>query len=145
MMSYVIGFKEGALPYAQKLGYAMQLTNFVRDIREDLEELGRVYLPEEDLKKFGVQKSDLEAGKVTDSVRELLKYEIWVCRTLYRESDAGIALLDPRGRFAVRAASRIYEGILDNIEKHDFDVFSSKRGFGKGRKIWELIKTRIGL
>lgn len=146
MMSYVIGFKEGALPYAEKLGYAMQLTNFVRDLKEDIEERGRIYLPQNDLKKFSVQETDLYGkGGVSPHLKELLKFEIQKCRDLYRESDAGILLLNKQGQFAVRAASRIYEGILDDIEKHDYDIFSARRGFGKLKKILILIQTRLGL
>lgn len=110
MMCHVIGFKPGALAYAEKLGYAMQLTNFLRDIKEDKESRGRVYLPQDELARFG----DDHAG--------FMKFQIARADAMYEEANKGIPLLAPRGRFAVRTASNLYREILRKIEARGYDV-----------------------
>jgi phytoene synthase len=136
MMSYVIGFSsEKALPYAEDLGYAMQLTNFLRDIREDIEERNRIYLPAVDLETFSVSETDIIDGKMSAEFFDLMKFQIKRARALYRRSEQGIPMLRPRGRFAVRAALRIYEAILDEIEAHDYNVFSERIAFSTTKKI----------
>ncbi|MDA0208244.1 MAG: phytoene/squalene synthase family protein [bacterium] len=136
MMSYLIGFSsERALPYAEDLGYAMQLTNFLRDLREDIEERNRIYIPGVDLYAFAVSEADLAAGRITPAFRELMKFEITRARALYRRSEQGIPMLRRRGQFAVRAALRLYEAILDEIEARDYDVFSERILFSTGKKL----------
>ncbi|MCC7522875.1 phytoene/squalene synthase family protein [Candidatus Uhrbacteria bacterium] len=110
MMSHVIGFKPGALAYAEKLGYAMQLTNFLRDIREDKEKRGRVYMPQDELARFA------------DDHVAFMKFQIARADALYDEANRGIPLLEARGRFAVRAASDLYRAILRKIEQQNYDV-----------------------
>jgi phytoene synthase len=110
MMSHVIGFKSGALAYAEKLGYAMQLTNFLRDIKEDKEKRGRVYMPQDELARFA------------DDHVAFMKFQIARADAIYDEANKGIPLLDARGRFAVRAASDLYRAILRKIEQQNYDV-----------------------
>lgn len=142
MMSYCIGYRsDAALPYAKKLGEAMQLTNFLRDIREDLEERGRIYVPEEDLRTFGVTEEDLLAHKVTPEFRSCMEFEIARARKLYQESEAGIALLDPRGRVAVWAARELYAAILKKIEDQGYDVFAQRARTSGTEKMWYLMKA----
>ncbi|HEY2273255.1 MAG TPA: phytoene/squalene synthase family protein [Jatrophihabitantaceae bacterium] len=115
------------------LGYAFQLTNFLRDIAEDLRR-GRVYLPQESLDQFGVDLGRLRRGQVDESIRNLLAWEIERARTLYRRAEPGIALVDPTSRNCLRTALVLYEGILDEIERADYDVFSGRLSVGLGRR-----------
>ncbi len=107
---------------AMALGDAMQLTNFLRDIGEDLER-GRIYLPLEDLHRFGLNERDLFQREVTPGFVRMMQFEINRARALYQESDPGIAELPRSMRKAVRAARVLYAAILDRIEDHEYDVF----------------------
>lgn len=127
MMSYVIGFKnEDTLKKARALGEAMQLTNFLRDIQEDFDGRGRIYLPQEDLRTFGVTENMLRTHKVTPEFIALMQHEINRARALYALAEPGIDELAPQGRFAVRLASRLYAAILTKIEDAQYDVFSQR-------------------
>jgi phytoene synthase len=107
--------------HARALGEAFQLTNFIRDVAEDLGR-GRIYLPQEDLDAFGVTRSDLAPGPVNARARELLRFEVDRARALYRAAEPGIALLHPSSRDCIATASRLYGGILDAVERADYDV-----------------------
>ena len=107
---------------ARALGFAFQLTNFLRDVDEDLAR-GRVYVPQEDLRRFGV---DLDERRVTPEWRACLAFEIARNRALYAHADTGIALLPPRSARCVGAARVLYAQILDRIEAADYDVFSHR-------------------
>ncbi len=107
---------------ATALGEAMQMTNFMRDVGEDLRR-GRVYLPLEDLDRFGVTEGDLRTGRVTPPFEELMRFEIARTRALYAASDPGIAVLPARMRPAVKTARILYSRILDRIEASGYDVF----------------------
>ena len=111
-----------AQPHARDLGLAFQLTNFLRDVAEDLDR-GRVYLPQEDRARFG---ADPRAHRVDDAWRALMRFEIDRCRALYASGDVGIALLPPASARCVRAARILYSRILERIEATDFDVFSRR-------------------
>ena len=111
-----------ALPHARDLGVAFQLTNFLRDIGEDLDR-GRQYIPLDDSARFGV---DLTDRRVTPEFVELLRFEIARCRDLYASADLGIALLPDRSAKCVGAARVLYGRILDKIEAQHYDVFSSR-------------------
>lgn len=119
-----------AVSHARDLGFAFQLTNFLRDVDEDLDR-GRVYLPQEDLERFGV---DPKARTVDEAWRALMRFEIDRCRDLYRSADVGIDLLPPRSARCVRAARVLYSGILERIEHADYDVFSSRATVPTWRK-----------
>jgi phytoene synthase len=111
-----------AATHARDLGNAFQLTNFLRDVAEDLER-GRVYLPQEDLRRFGAD----PARRVADaSWRDLMRFEIERCRRLYRSADIGIAMLPPSSARCVQAARTLYAEILDRIEAMDLDVFAGR-------------------
>ncbi len=111
-----------ARPGARALGIAFQLTNFLRDVDEDLDR-GRVYLPLEDLERFG---ADPWRRVVDASWRDFSRFQIARIRAIYREADAGIDLLPPRSAKVIRAARVLYSGILDRIEDADHDVFSAR-------------------
>jgi phytoene synthase len=121
----IIGAAEGAEPYAIKLGVALQLTNILRDVGEDARR-GRVYLPEEDLHRFGLQPDDILAGKRDHRFRALMNFEIARTRQLYAESWPGIIMLAPDSRLGVGAAAWVYRGILDKVIAHDYDVYCQR-------------------
>ena len=123
---YIIGFSGvEAIPFALKLGVALQLTNILRDVGEDWR-AGRLYLPQEDLGRFGLSEGDIEAGTVDDRWRAFMRFQIARTRQLYEEAWPGIALLHADGRFAIGAAAELYRAILSDIEANDYDVFSRR-------------------
>ena len=147
MSMYIIGFKSHeAVPYAIKLGVALQMTNILRDVGEDYRN-GRLYLPREELTFYGIREQDIAEGRVTDNWRQFMKFQIERTRQLYEESWAGVKMLEREGQLAIGAASVFYQGILDDIEKHDYDVFSrraSLSALGKVSRIpalWLKVKA----
>jgi phytoene synthase len=110
---------------AEKLGVAFQLANFIRDVGEDLDR-GRVYLPVSELQAYGVTRSMLEDKVLTPQIRNALKEQILRVRKLQEESDSGIKLLTPGSRECILAASELYCGIVDEVEKIDYKIFSKR-------------------
>jgi 15-cis-phytoene synthase len=126
MTMHIIGFEsEKAIPYAIKLGVALQLTNILRDVGEDWRN-GRVYLPQEELAAYGLGETNIAAGEVNDHWRAFMKFQIRRARTLYTEAMPGISMLGKNGRFAIAAAAELYQGILVGIEAIDYDVFNHR-------------------
>jgi phytoene synthase len=113
-----------ARPHARDLGNAFQLTNFLRDVDEDLD-LGRVYLPQEDVRKFGAEAA-LAERKVTPELVDLLRFEIARARDLYASADLGVAMLPPASARCIAGARTLYSRILERIEAADHDVFSAR-------------------
>jgi phytoene synthase len=141
MSMHIIGYSSGvAIPYAIKLGVALQITNILRDVGEDWR-AGRVYLPAEDLAAFGLTEADLTAGYVDDRWRAFMRFQIERNRRLYAEAWPGIALLNRDGRFAVAAAGELYRAILSDVEAHDYDVFSRRAHVSKWGKVTRLLRT----
>ncbi len=123
MVMHIMGFSgPDALPYAIRLGVALQITNILRDIGEDWRN-GRLYLPLDELSAFGLSKTDIALGRVDERWRNFMRFQIARNRQLYAEAQPGIHLLDKDGRFAIMAAANLYEAILRDIETHDYDVF----------------------
>lgn len=120
--------------HAVALGTAFQLTNFLRDIGEDLRR-GRVYLPQESLDMFGVDRARLNRGRVDEPIRNLLAHEIERARGLYRKADEGIELVHPTSRDCLRTARTLYSEILDEIERRDYDVFHGRVVVGMRRRV----------
>jgi phytoene synthase len=112
-------------PHAVDLGMAFQLTNFIRDVAEDLDR-GRVYLPQESLDQFGVDRDRLRRGRVDEPIRNLLAWEIERARELYRSAHAGVPLVHASSQDCVRTALTLYAAILDEIERRDYDVFHGR-------------------
>jgi phytoene synthase len=119
-----------AAPHARDLGDAFQLTNFLRDVNEDLDR-GRVYLPQEDLRRFG---ADPALRRVTPEWVKLMQFEIDRCRELYRSADLGIAYLPTREAGCIRVARTLYSRILDEIEHQGYDVFCARARVATWRK-----------
>lgn len=136
MMTYLLGFNnQKALPYAEKLGLAMQLTNILRDIREDFEN-NRVYLPLADLKRFGYSLADLETRKVNENLQDFLKFYIQKTRDLYAESSPGLIYLSKEGQKTAKLASKIYSAILGEIENQNYDIFTKRASVSFWKKLW---------
>ncbi len=110
---------------ARQLGLAFQLTNFIRDVAEDLGR-GRVYLPAADLERFGVSRGDLAAPSANPAVRRLISFEVERARDHYRRAQPGLAVLPPRSRRCVRLAYAVYGGILDRVEDAGYDVLAGR-------------------
>ncbi len=128
------------LKYAEKLGLAFQMTNIIRDVREDAER-GRIYLPEEDLDRFHVKAEDILAFKQTPELSNLLKFEADRAREFYREA---MALLPQEDRFNQRTGlimSAIYEANLDELERDGFRVMQQRLSLTPLRKLWLAWKT----
>ncbi len=144
MMTYVIGYRdEAAFQHAEALGIAMQLTNVLRDINEDWQLHQKIFLPEDDMKRFEVRPDDIAAGKVTDRFVSLMKFEIERARGYYQEANGGIYLLAKKGRPSIRAAADIYSSILTEIERRHYDVFSSRPVVTLPRKLSIMLKNRF--
>lgn len=135
MMSPVLGYDEPeAECYAEALGVAMQLTNILRDVAEDARR-GRIYLPLEDLERFGVTEEEILRGEMSDRLAELMRFEIARARHFYDLGTQGIPLLHPDARFAIRAAARIYGAILDQLEAQDGNPFVGRAHVSKSGKL----------
>ena len=135
MMCRVVGAADGkADPHAEALGVAMQLSNFLRDVGEDWRR-GRVYLPLEDLARFGYTERDLASGVVDERFIALMRFEIDRARRLYEFADEGMGYI-PRGRrFPVVVARELYAAILERIEAQQYDVFSRRAQVSRPAKL----------
>jgi 15-cis-phytoene synthase len=125
-----------ALKHAIELGIAMQLTNILRDVGEDVNR-GRIYLPLEDLRRFNYSTDELMQKRMNSNFLELMKFQIARARSYYSSSDKGIPMLEQRSRFGVAISSINYGNILTAIEENQYDVFS-KRAY---RSFWQKIST----
>ncbi len=138
MSMHIIGFSgQEAIPYAVKLGVALQLTNILRDVAEDWQK-GRLYLPLQELMEFGLSEADVAAGKVTPQWRRFMRFQIERVRRLYDEAWPGIAMLNKEGRFSIAAAAGLYQAILEDIERHDYDVFTRRASINAAGKLLRL-------
>jgi 15-cis-phytoene synthase len=143
MMSHIIGYRGDAFPYARALAEAFQMTNFIRDIKEDYDLRGRIYLPATDCQRFGVTEEHIAAGVRDEAWRKLITFEIARTRAMYEKGVSGIPLLDVKGQRAVYAAALIYKDILDKIEYANCDVFSERIYVGSLRKTMLLCKALV--
>ena len=134
MVPILGGNIEQANECAQKLGTAFQLANFIRDVSEDLDR-GRVYLPIEELQSHGVTSEMLEAKVLTPQIKSALKEQIERVRRLQREATPGIAYLSPESRACIEAASELYCGIVDEVEKIDYEIFKTRAKTSTWRRI----------
>ena len=134
----ILGCRDDAvLPRAVDLGIAMQLTNILRDVAEDAR-MGRLYLPLEDLARFGCDPEATLAGIPSGRFRELVAFEIARARALYDASRAGVAALCPAGQVTTLASAQIYAQILTRIEEQGHDVFGSRAYVSSRRKLRSL-------
>mgnify|MGYP003336603332 CR=1 FL=1 len=122
---------------AVALGIANQLTNILRDVGEDRTR-GRIYLPQEEMKKFGYSESDLLAGIVNDNWRALMGFQLERARKWFSRSEEGVRWLSADARWPVWASLRLYRGILDAIERQNFDVFNHRAFVPTAGKLLDL-------
>ena len=146
MVTRVVGFSsEAAFPFAIKLGYAFQLTNFLRDIREDCDELGRVYMPQDELARFGLSTDDIRRHVRDERFVRFMKFQIERARDVYREAFPGIGLLNWQGRLAVRISYVLYKAILNEIERANYDIFAGRVRTSSKQKIALSVKALAGV
>jgi squalene synthase HpnC len=142
--THVFGFTDlRALDLAEKLGLAFQLTNIIRDVHDDYA-LGRVYLPEEDLERYGVSAGDFGRSEATLGVRELLRFEAdraWQC---YEEGAELLGLIDPESRPTLWLLTRTYSALLARIESLDFAVFGERVRLSRAEKMLFIAQARFG-
>jgi phytoene synthase len=122
---------------AVALGIANQLTNILRDVGEDRGR-GRIYLPQEDLDRFGYSEDDLMAGRLNDNWHALMRFQLERARDWFTRSEAGVRWLAPDARWPVWASLRLYRGILDVIERLDYDVFNHRAFVPRVGKLLDL-------
>src|SRR5262249_35722932 len=131
---HIWGFAdERGLKHAEAAGIAFQLTNILRDLGEDAAR-GRVYLPSEDLKRFGYSSEQLSRGERNEAFRALMRFEVERARSYYEAGQPLAALLQPPGRAVFQVMTRTYRGLLEAIERRDYDVFSRRVRLSKWHK-----------
>jgi phytoene synthase len=140
IMTKIAGYKdEKAFLYAENMGKALQLTNILRDVGEDLFERNRVYLPQEILTKFKVNLEDLKNKKITPEFKQVIKELILFNKQMYEKNWPGFKYLDFQARLGLKTACRLYAKILDKIEENNYDVLNKRAYTKKREKIWELM------
>ncbi len=147
MMTYVLGYQsEEAFAYAEKLGIAMQLTNILRDVKEDVGR-GRIYLPQDELGRFNLRDHHVQAGTMSDAMQDLMTFQVSRAHRYYDEAQPGIQLLEKNAQFAIYAASKIYRGILAKIEARGYNPFLERVYVPKTEKLQillgEILRTRL--
>jgi len=141
---HIFGFDtRSALPLAEKCGIAFQLTNILRDIREDAG-LGRIYIPAEDMRRFGVTEDDLREGNRSDAFLQLMRFEAARARRYYNESAPLLDLIHPRSRSSLWALIAIYSRLLERIEGKNYDVFSQRVRLSLFEKSWIVVRAMVG-
>jgi squalene synthase HpnC/squalene synthase HpnD len=142
--THVFGFRDPrALDLAEKLGLAFQLTNIIRDVREDYD-TGRIYLPEEDLQRYGVSAEDLGRSEATLGIRELLRFEADRAWQFYEEGAALFSLIEPESRAALWLLVHTYSALLARMEALDFAVLRGRVRLSRAEKMIFMAKARFG-
>jgi phytoene synthase len=138
---HIWGFtSEEAKTYAEAAGIAFQMTNILRDLREDASR-GRIYLPREDLRRFGYREEQLNRGERDAAFRDLMRFEVNRTRGFYEAARPLVRLLNPAGRAVFLVLSRTYRGLLEAIERRDYDVFSSRVRLSRVHKAWLAVRA----
>jgi phytoene synthase len=141
---HIFGFTSpDALPLAEKCGIAFQLTNILRDVREDAS-LGRVYLPAEDLVRFGVSVDDLKNARRTEQFGRLMEFETARARRYYRESAPLLDLIEPKSRPSLWALIAIYSRLLDHLAESHYDVLVRRISLSSLEKTWIVLRAALG-
>jgi phytoene synthase len=140
---HIFGFDtRSALPLAEKCGIAFQLTNILRDVREDAD-TGRIYFPQEDLRRFGVSEQDLAGGNRTEGFLKLMRFEAARARSYYDESAPLLDLIHPRSRSSLWALISIYSRLLERIEAANYDVFTRRVRLSLFEKSWIVVRAMV--
>ncbi|MCH8107897.1 MAG: presqualene diphosphate synthase HpnD [Chloroflexi bacterium] len=139
----IFGYKDSnAKAHAIDLGLAMQLTNIARDVREDLE-FGRIYLPQDEMARFGYTEEELQAGVVNDAFVNLMRFQAQRAKGYFRSGFQLLPYLSPRSRACPAVLGRLYTKILDRIESADYDVLSNRIGLSTTEKVRVTAQTWI--
>ena len=141
----IFGYRDpkAARKYAIDMGLALQLTNILRDLKEDAERY-RIYIPQEDLDRFGYSEDDLMRGVVNERFRSLMNYQADRARSYYESSRPLFDLIEPESRACLRLLHTAYGAILDRIEAYGFDVFSQRVGLSVREKLTMTARLWLG-
>lgn len=143
MSMTIIGFEDKtAIRYAIQMGVALQLTNIIRDVGEDFR-MGRIYLPQEDLDRFGVTDEHFAQSIIDDKWKNLIAFQIKRARQFYAESWQGLSLLESKGKWSIAAAATFYGEILKIIERNKYDNLKTRAFVSKKRKLYLLSKLIV--
>lgn len=144
LATHVLGYRdERTLEYASLMGVAMQLANICRDVGDDCAR-GRIYLPAEELARFGVTEEDIARGRVTDAFIELMRFQIARARCCYKEAERGIPnIATRRGRFAALTLGRLYALKLSAVERASYDCLTEQPRATAGRRIAEVARALL--
>ena len=144
MMLPILGSRDPAAARepARQLGLAFQLTNFIRDVAEDLDR-GRTYLPDEHLAAFEVTRADLRERRATPKIKALVEFEVGKAREHYRAAAPGIPLLNPGSQACMRTAFQLYAGILDEVVAADYDVFVRRATVSHPRRAAVAVRSLL--
>lgn len=130
--------------HAVNLGIAMQLTNILRDVKEDFLR-GRIYLPQEEMRKFAVSESDISSGKINENFKQFLMFQIYRAREYYSKSSPGIKMIrNPRSRLVISVMKNLYRAILDSMERNNYDIFSKRAQVNNIRRATITLNTLLG-
>lgn len=141
MMMQIVGdFKEDAIPYAKALAEAMQLGNFLRDVKDDYDKRGRIYMPRDELALHNLSVEDIKKYKLSTP---FVKFKIAQARRLFEHAEHGIRLLPRKAQFPILLSGRLYMAVLDEIEKQNFDVFIKRARVNIWQKIIISFKTYL--
>jgi phytoene synthase len=144
MASQVIGFSDPrALEYAANLGIAMQLTNILRDVGEDAQ-AGRIYLPQDEMARFGYSEAALLRGEVSPQFVRLMRFQINRANRYYNQALPGIEYLPEDCRLSISVAARLYNRILTKIKRNNYDVFTRRAFVPKSEKLLGLTGAWLG-
>ena len=143
MMAHVVGFRGPALDYMMDLGLAIEMTTLLRDTGAHLAQ-GRVYFPVEEMESFGYSEAALESRTRDEAFGKLMRFHAARIHELYMSAEPGIALLDARGRFAVKVAFDLYRQTLRHIESSGFDVFRHRAGVPAVERAWITARSMAG-
>ena len=140
----IFGYRDASTrQYALDLGMALQLTNIIRDVGVDLDNGGRVYLPTEDLERFGYTPADLRARVNDKRFRALMKFEADRAEGFYRSARAHLTARDRRSMVAAEIMRAVYWKLLQNMRADRYEVFAKRYRLGKARKLWTLLSTAL--
>ncbi len=144
----IMGAGEQAYPYAIALGHALQMVNIIRDVAEDYNKDGRIYLPKADMNAFGYTAYDLAHCVYNDRLRNLLQHEAALAEDFFRQAEEEYAKLTPEDKVALKPAqamSLIYHTILDKMKADDFRIFNIRYRVNTFHKLWLLFRARLGI
>ena len=144
----ILGASEAAFPYAIALGHALQLVNIIRDMSEDFHQHGRIYMPSEDMKKFGYSIDDIKNKVLSPNLKKMLRYEARLAKKFFSEAETIYAGLSPQDKSALipsQAMSLIYGTILEKMKGDGFNIYAKRYRVNTFHKLWLLFRARLGI